>query len=59
MVPGENALIERLLGRGGLDRWVEVWEKINHLFACADSVGLDRKQVVLTVFSTLQNATRA
>ncbi len=59
VVPGENALIGRLLGRGGLDRWVEVWEKINHLFACADSVGLDRKQVVLTAFLTLKSATRA
>ena len=59
VVPGENALIERLTGLSGLDRWVEVWEKINRLFARADSVGLDRKQVVLTAFLTLKSATRA
>jgi len=48
VVPGEAVLMERLLTAGpGLDRWVEVWENTNRLFARADSANLDRKQVLL------------
>jgi DNA polymerase-3 subunit delta' len=39
-----------LLDRAGLDRLVEVWENSTHLFARADSLNLDRKQVVLNAF---------
>ncbi|HLJ64225.1 MAG TPA: DNA polymerase III subunit delta' [Stellaceae bacterium] len=46
------------LGRRGLDHWVEVWEKITHLFAQADSINLDRKQVVLNSFFALEEAAR-
>jgi DNA polymerase-3 subunit delta' len=56
IVPGEAGLSERLLARGSLDQWVEVWEKISRLFARADS--LDRKQVVLNAFLALANAAR-
>jgi hypothetical protein len=46
----------RLLAKRGLDRWVEVWEGITELFAAADEVNLDRKQVVLNAFFALQSA---
>lgn len=59
VVPGETDLMARLMGASGLDRWVEVWEKIDHLFAGAEGAGLDRKQVVLSAFLTLKSATRA
>ncbi len=59
VVPGEGEAMARLLGRRSLDQWLEVWEKITRLFADADRVNLDRKQIVLTAFLTLQNATRA
>jgi DNA polymerase-3 subunit delta' len=32
-------------GRHGLERWLELWEKISHLFARVESANLDRKQV--------------
>jgi DNA polymerase-3 subunit delta' len=54
---GEGALTQ-LLRRRGLDRWVEVWEKITELFAQADAVNLDRKQVVLNAFFALEEAAR-
>ena len=58
-MPGrERALIERLFRAGGLDRWLEVWEKTNRLLAQAEESGLDRKQVVLNVFLTLDSAVR-
>jgi len=42
----------------GVDRWIEVWEKLNRLFTLVDIVNLDRKQVVLNAFFTLAEASR-
>ncbi|WP_448187608.1 DNA polymerase III subunit delta' [Azospirillum sp. sgz301742] len=56
VVPGEAALMTRLANARGLDRWVEVWEKIGRLFARAESANLDRKQVVLNALATLEAA---
>ena len=53
---GEAALMERL-SSGGLEPWLEVWEKVNCLLARADN--LDRKQVVLNVFFTMESALRS
>lgn len=58
IVPGERAAMVRLAGRGGLDRWIEVWENLGRLFAQADGVNLDRKQVVLNAFFSLEAAAR-
>ncbi|MEE8270234.1 MAG: DNA polymerase III subunit delta' [Alphaproteobacteria bacterium] len=62
-VAGEADLMRRLGAgpphSGGLDRWLEVWEKTHHLFARADSANLDRKQVILQAFMSLEVAARA
>jgi DNA polymerase-3 subunit delta' len=58
IVPGERAAMARLAARGGLDRWIEVWENLGRLFAQADGVNLDRKQVVLNAFFSLEAAAR-
>ncbi len=50
IVPGESAVMRGLLDRAGLDQWAALWEKITLLFARADGLALDRKQVVLTAF---------
>jgi len=55
---GGEAALAKVIGRRGLDRWVEVWEKIAELFAQADAVNLDRKQVVLNAFFALEEAAR-
>lgn len=55
---GEEAMLANLLRPRGLDRWVEVWEKVTHLFAQADAINLDRKQVVLNAFFALEEAAR-
>ncbi|MDP6692586.1 MAG: DNA polymerase III subunit delta' [Alphaproteobacteria bacterium] len=57
-VAGETALAQRLTGAVGLDRWVELWEKIGGLAMRAERVNLDRKQVVLNAFMALQNTAR-
>jgi DNA polymerase III subunit delta' len=54
----ERALMRRLAERGTLDQWVEVWEKLTHLFAQAEGINLDRKQVVLNAFFALEEAAR-
>ena len=59
VVPGEHGCAERLLGLAGVDQWVEVWEKIARLFAQADGINLDRKQVVLGAFHAMERAARA
>ena len=48
----------KFLARRPLDRWVEVWEKLVDLFALVDAVNLDRKQVMLNAFFTLEEAAR-
>jgi DNA polymerase-3 subunit delta' len=58
IVPGERAAMARLAARGRLDRWIEVWENLGRLFAHADGVNLDRKQVVLNAFFSLEAAAR-
>jgi len=57
--PRDKALMERLYRGPGLDCWLEVWEKVNRLLAKSDGANLDRKQVVLNVFHTLENAVRS
>ena len=54
----EDALMARLGNATGLDRWFEVWEKINRLLARTDGANLDRKQVVLNVFLAIEDAVR-
>jgi DNA polymerase-3 subunit delta' len=58
VVPGEAALRRRFLARRDLDQWVEVWEKLGHLFARAEAVKLEPKQVLLNAFHALQQAAR-
>ena len=57
-VTGEVALAGRLTAAVGLDRWVELWEKIGGLAVRAERVNLDRKQVVLSAFMALQSTAR-
>jgi DNA polymerase-3 subunit delta' len=58
IVKGEREGMRRLAARRSLDQWVEVWENIARLFAQADGLNLDRKQVVLGAFLALEGAAR-
>ena len=59
VVPGEQGCAERLLGLARVEQWMEVWEKVTRLIAQAESINLDRKQVVLSVFHAMERAARA
>lgn len=55
LVAGEGAAMARLAAGAGLDRWVEVWEKISQTVARAETLNTDRKLVILNVFSMLES----
>ena len=59
VVGGEADCMRRLLGRGGLAQWAGVWEKVSRSIAEADRVHLDRKQVVLGAFHSMEQVARA
>jgi DNA polymerase-3 subunit delta' len=55
----EQCVVAHLAPAASLDRWLEVWEKTHELLARVESANLDRKQVVLDLFLTLQGAVRS
>jgi DNA polymerase-3 subunit delta' len=59
VVPEEVGCGDRLLAAAGVDRWMEVWEKIIRLSDRTDRLNLDRKQVVLNMFHELGETARA
>jgi len=59
IIQGDADVAARLIARRSLEQWIEVWEKISRLAAQADSLYLDRKQVLFNVFSILEKAARA
>ena len=54
----EEAHFTRLGTLSSLDRWLEVWDKINHLLARTDSINLDRRQVTIDILLGLATAAR-
>ena len=59
IIRGDAEVAAELVARRSLDQWIEVWDKISRLADRADSVYLDRKQVLLNVFSILEKAARS
>jgi DNA polymerase III subunit delta' len=55
----EQRVLAGLAPAASLDRWLEVWEKTHRLLVRAENANLDRKQVVLDLFLTLQSAVRS
>ena len=50
VLEGEAELMQRLLAKGGLEGWMELWEKWSRQLARADVTAPNRKQMVLGVF---------
>jgi len=57
-VAGEAALMQRLLAAAPLDQWTQVWENMHSLLRRTGSVNLSRKQVILSIFSSLAETAR-
>jgi DNA polymerase-3 subunit delta' len=54
VVPGERAIMAGLLARGGLARWLALWDKVSRLLSGVESANLDRKQAMLAAFFELE-----
>lgn len=54
VVPGEGALMARLMERHGLAYWLDLWEKTSRLLTSAEPANLDRKQVFITALLGLE-----
>ncbi|WP_262691665.1 DNA polymerase III subunit delta' [Kordiimonas aestuarii] len=59
IMAGESAEMLRISSLAGLDRWLDLWEKMGRLVIRADAVNLDRKQVIINLFSSLGSLVRA
>jgi DNA polymerase-3 subunit delta' len=57
-VAGEGALGARLVAAAGVDRWLELWDRTVRAFERGEAVNLDRKQVVLNAFLSLERTVR-
>jgi DNA polymerase-3 subunit delta' len=56
--PAEMALAKRLIGPGRLATWASLWERVAAGKADAATLNLDRKALILDVFSRLEAAAR-
>jgi DNA polymerase-3 subunit delta' len=54
----EAEIYSRLAAAGGLDRWLQVWDKIDELLRRTNHLNLDRKHLILNVFLTISEAAR-
>jgi DNA polymerase-3 subunit delta' len=55
IVPGELELAARL-AEGRLERVLEVWEKVGHLFSRSDGANLDRRLTVISALDAVSGA---
>jgi len=53
IIPGESAQMIRISSLAGVDRWLDLWEKMGNLVNRADAVNLDKKQVVIGMFTSI------
>jgi DNA polymerase-3 subunit delta' len=56
--PEERALAARLIGQDRLATWAELWERVAAGKADAQALNLDRKSLILEIFSRLEAAAR-
>jgi DNA polymerase III subunit delta' len=56
--PAEQALARRLIGPSRLATWAGLWERVAAEKADAEALNLDRKALILNVFSKLDAASR-
>ena len=57
VIPEEQTLISALIERHGLAQWLGLWEKCSKNYVRATRANLDKKQVVVTTLTELQNLT--
>ncbi len=58
LVPGEADIMKRMAAAHPPSAWADLWDKGNELIKKADSINLDRKQVVLNLFLNVERMGR-
>ena len=58
IMQGESAQMARISSLAGVDQWLDLWEKVGEMVSRADAVNLDRKQVIVNLFTSLGTLTR-
>ena len=58
LVPGEAEIMKRMASAHSPSAWADLWDKGNTLIKKADSINLDRKQVVLNLFLNVERMGR-
>jgi len=58
ILQGESAQIARISALAGVDRWIQLWEKVGQLVLRADAVNLDKKQVIISLLTGLAAVSR-
>ena len=48
-----NTMIVKLAAASSLDHWLELWEKVAHRFERMEAVNLDKRQVIVSLFSDI------
>jgi DNA polymerase-3 subunit delta' len=54
-IEGEQAARERFIAASGLDHWAGLWENISRIYLRAEQVHLDRKQVLLSTYTAIDD----
>ncbi len=58
IVAKEAAVGDRLAKLAGLDQWLDVWDKTLRLAGQVDGINLDRKQIALSLFNSIEAVAR-
>ncbi|MCC3306054.1 DNA polymerase III subunit delta' [Sneathiella sp. HT1-7] len=58
LIAGEAEIMKQMISRHSPSDWAQLWEKGNELIKRADSINLDRKQVVLNLFLNVERMGR-
>lgn len=54
----DDELLARLGAAGGLEQWLQLWEKADDLLNRTSRINLDRKQVILNIFLNIAQTVR-
>ncbi|MBL4839063.1 MAG: DNA polymerase III subunit delta' [Kordiimonadaceae bacterium] len=59
IMEGESVQMARISSIAGVDQWLDLWEKMGEMVNRADAVNLDRKQVIVSLFTSIGALSRS